>query len=300
MRGLIIIWVVASVVYVFRRGTVHFSFWRQLSDHSTFMAPINIWCYLLSPLESSAFFRMETFPELTVLRDNWKVIRDEAVALAAAEKICSGQNFNDVGFNSFFKTGWRRFYLKWYDAPHPSAKALCPFTTNLLQSIPSVKAAMFAQLPPGASLVRHRDPYAGSVRYHLGLVTPGDPRCYIEVDGRRYYWKDGEAITFDETFVHYAKNETDFSRIVLFCDIERPMYFRWAAMLNRVVASTLLRAASSPNEEGDRTGFLNRHFRHIYRIRVVGKRLKAWHRPTYYGVKWLLYGSLITAALYFV
>jgi aspartyl/asparaginyl beta-hydroxylase len=43
---------------------------------------------------------------------------------------------------------------------------------------------MFAQLPPGASLVRHRDPYAGSVRYHLGLVTPADPKCYIDVDDR--------------------------------------------------------------------------------------------------------------------
>ena len=37
---------------------------------------------------------------------------------------------------------------------------------------------MFASLPPGATLVRHRDPYAGSLRYHIGLVTPNDPKCY--------------------------------------------------------------------------------------------------------------------------
>src|SRR5689334_24353903 len=35
-------------------------------------------------------------------------------------------------------------------------------------------------LPPGGKLVQHRDPYAGSLRYHLGLVTPKSPgECRI-------------------------------------------------------------------------------------------------------------------------
>lgn len=41
-----------------------------------------------------------------------------------------------------------------------------PETVELLNRIPSVKAAMFAELPPGSHLGKHRDPYAGSVRYH--------------------------------------------------------------------------------------------------------------------------------------
>jgi len=118
---------------------------------------------------------------------------------------------------------------------------------------------MFAQLPPGASLVRHRDPYAGSIRYHLGLVTPGNPRCFIDVDGQQYV-----------------------------CDIERPMRFQWAAVLNRLFAAILLRAAASPNDERDRTGFLNRVFKYVYAVRRVGKRIKAWHRPTYYILKWTM------------
>jgi beta-hydroxylase len=221
MRWVVLIWFIGSVIYVFRRGTVRFNFWRQLSDHSTFMAPINIWCYLFSPLKATAFFDAASFPELAPLRENWEVIRQEALAVDATGKIAAGANLNDIGFNSFFKTGWRRFYLKWYDAPHPSARELCPVTTRLLESIPAIKAAMFAQLPPGAHLVRHRDPYAGSIRYHLGLATPEDPSCFIEVDGKQYYWRDGEEVLFDETFIHYAKNDTDKARIVLFCDIER-------------------------------------------------------------------------------
>ena len=30
---------------------------------------------------------------------------------------------------------------------------------------------MFASLPPGGRLVQHRDPYAGSLRYHMGLLV---------------------------------------------------------------------------------------------------------------------------------
>jgi beta-hydroxylase len=300
MRWIVLAWFVISAVYVFNRGTQRFKFWRQLSDHSTFLAPINIWCYLLSSIKPGPYIASSSFPELAPLRANWQRIRDEALAVDAEQKIAAAARYTDIGFNSFFKTGWRRFYLKWYDAPHPSAESLCPYTTALLQSIPSVKAAMFAQLPPGASLVRHRDPYAGSVRYHLGLVTPADPKCYIDVDGQQYYWRDGEEVIFDETYIHYAKNDTDMSRIVLFCDIERPMRFRWASAFNRLVSNTLMRAAASPNEVGDRTGLLNRMFKYVYAIRRAGKTIKAWHRPTYYVVKWTLFGSVIAGVFYLI
>jgi hypothetical protein len=63
---------------------------------------------------------------------------------------------------------------------------------------------MFAELPPGAKLNPHRDPFAGSMRYHLGLATPNDDRCFIEVDGERHSWRDGEGVIFDETYIHWA------------------------------------------------------------------------------------------------
>ena len=57
----------------------------------------------------------------------------------------------------------------------------------------------------------------------MGLITPNSPDCYINVDGETYYWRDGEAVVFDETFIHYAENKTDQNRIILFADVERPM-----------------------------------------------------------------------------
>ena len=119
-----------------------------------------------------------------MLRDNWQLIREEAMALFAQGQIKAADKYNDWGFNSFFRTGWKRFYLKWYDAPLPSALANCPKTVALVNSIPNIKGAMFASLPPGGKLVQHRDPYAGSLRYHMGLVVPKSPgECRIIIDG---------------------------------------------------------------------------------------------------------------------
>lgn len=278
MKYIILLLLVLCVVYVHYRGRVRYNVWRQLSDHSTFTAPLNVFMYLFSRVPTTPYLKPEQFPELAVLRENWETIRDEGQKLMEIQQIKASDQFNDAGFNSFFKTGWKRFYLKWYEDSHPSAMTLCPQTTELLRSLPSVKAAMFAELPDGSRLPRHRDPYAGSLRYHLGLITPNDDRCFIEVDGERYSWRDGEGVMFDETYLHYAENQSGQNRLILFCDIERPMRYRWAQAVNHWLGRNLMSAATAPNEEGDRTGGVNKMFKYIYAIRRVGKRLKAWNR----------------------
>lgn len=293
MKWFVLLLFIASTLYVHLRGRVRHPFLRQLSDHSTFLAPLNAFMYLFSKVPNTPYLPVAQFPEMQVLQQNWPQIREEALRLREAGGIKASSQLNDVGFNSFFKSGWKRFYLKWYDDAHPSAATLCPHTTALLRSIPSIKAAMFAELPPGSRLVRHRDPFAGSLRYHLGLQTPNSEACYIDVDGQRYHWRDGEAVVFDETFIHYAENTTQADRVILFCDIERPLRYRWAQAVNRWFARHLLAAAASPNEVGDRTGGINRAFHYIYQVRLVGKRLKAWDKRAYYLVKWALFGGIL-------
>jgi len=46
--------------------------------------------------------------------------------------------------------------------------------------------------------------------------TAGD--CRIFIDGEPYYWREGDDILFDETYLHYAENTTSDDRIILFCD----------------------------------------------------------------------------------
>jgi beta-hydroxylase len=289
----------ASVLAVHFRGRVRLRFGRQLTDHSTFLAPYNVLMYLFSKVPNQPLLSPRQFPELNKLRDNWQVIRDEALASFDAGRIKTSDGYNDWGFNSFFRNGWKRFYLKWYDDPLPSAERTCPRTVALLQSIPSIKGAMFATLSPGARLQTHRDPYAGSLRYHLGLVTPTHPGvCRIIVDDQEYSWRDGEDLMFDETYIHYAENTTDETRLILFCDVERPLKTRFMTAVNRWVSGHIIRETGTANETGEHIGAVNRMFGSVYRIRLVGKRVKAWNSKAYYAVKYAIVGVAFVSVVY--
>jgi beta-hydroxylase len=285
MKWAVLGFYLVSILRIHFRGRVRLPLGRQLFDHSSFMAPINLLMHLFSRVPETPYVPLRDFADLVPLQENWQTIRAEAQYLISLSKIKASDKNDDAGFNSFFKTGWKRFYLKWYDASHPSAARLCPNTFALLQAIPSVKAAMFAELPPGATLNRHRDPFAGSLRYHLGLATPNDDRCFIEVDGQRYSWRDGEGVLFDETYIHWAVNGTESDRIILFCDVERPMRFRWMQAINRWLGKTMMTAASSPNESGDQVGLVSRLFRISWVMGQYRRRFKAWNRPAYKATK---------------
>jgi len=244
--------------------------------------------YALSAVENKPYISQTYFPQLQLLKNNWQTIRDEALQLEREELIKGSDQNNDVGFNSFFRRGWKRFYLKWYNDFHPSAKKYCPQTVRLIKEIPEVKAAMFAVLPAGSELLQHRDPYAGSLRYHLGLITPNSDQCHIVVDGEAYAWKDGDDVLFDETYIHYAENKTDQDRIILFCDIERPVKTMFGRGWNKFFGWFIMAAAASPNIGNDKTGNINKIFKYIYSIRLLGKRIKAYNRNLYYGLKYAL------------
>jgi beta-hydroxylase len=199
---------------------------------------------------------------------------------------------NDLGFNSFFKNGWKRFYVKWYGEPLPSALAACPKTVALVESLPTVNAAMFALLPPGSKLNRHRDPFAGSLRYHLGLVTPNSDACRIFVDGEPYAWRDGEDLLFDETFIHSAENGTDTTRIILFCDVERPLRTRAMQAVNRFVSRTFIRAGATQNTEAEPIGAANRVYALLGQGSDILTRLKRRNRTAFRAAKYALIAAL--------
>ena len=155
----------ASALFVHFRGHDRIKFYRQITDHSTFMAPYNALMYFFSAVPNKPFIEVDRFPDLKPLTDNWQMIRQEALQLFDEGYIRAAAGYNDLGFNSFFRRGWKRFYVKWYDKPLPSAQTLCPKTVALVQSIPSINGAMFALLPPGAS--------------SASIVTPLPVRCAI-------------------------------------------------------------------------------------------------------------------------
>lgn len=287
-----------SIAYTHFRGKVRLKVLKQLTDHSSLMAPVNAIMYLFSAVPKTPYLDVADFPELKILRDNWETIREEAEFLYQEGYISASDKYDDIGFNSFFRRGWKRFYLKWYQDPMNSAQTLCPKTLALIQQIPNINAAMFTLLPKDSFLFKHRDPYAGSLRYHLGLITPNSKDCCIYVDGDPYFWQDGQDVMFDETFIHHAENKTSQDRIILFCDVQRPLKNKLATRFNQFFSRTVMKAAASKNLPNEQVGTINKLFTHIYQIRLVGKKLKSYNKNLYYIIKYALFLGFI--ALFFI
>ena len=169
---------VGGSLYFHLRGRRRFKLRRQLGDYSTLLAPYNAWACLVAAGGNRPLHDGGDFPELGLLREHWREIRDEAQALLAEGRVTKTEKEDDVVFHSFMKRDWKRCYLKWYRDFLPSARERCPRTVALLSQIGCVNGAMFAVLGPHGKLGKHRDPFAGTLRYRLGLSTPNSPDCH--------------------------------------------------------------------------------------------------------------------------
>ena len=117
------------------------------------------------------------------------------------------------------------FYLKAVNIKFEKNLAMMPKTKALLERNPDIISAYLSILGPRKHLPPHRGPWAGLLRAHLGLIIPDIKKCFIRVANKKYYWKNGEVVFFDDTYEHEAFNNTDKIRVVLFMDILRPMKF---------------------------------------------------------------------------
>lgn len=172
-----------------------------------------------------------------ILEKNWEIFRKEALeSYSKCETICNDPYFQDLVSN---KKDWKKLYIKWYSDIDPLAKKLCPKTCEIISKMPNIKLAMFSILQPRTTIKIHNGPSKSCLRYHLGLSTPNSKDCYISINWEKYYWKDGEGVFFDDTYPHYVENNTDKIRIILFCDIVRPVKDGFPKIVNDFVNEKL-------------------------------------------------------------
>lgn len=297
--AIILLYCIASVTYVYRwRGQARYqSLPQYLRKSWPVFAPLNCLLYMATKAAArKAVLDADYLRNIAVLRDNWHIIKEEAIALQATGafetiRTPGSVGYYDVGFRTFYKRGWSKFYLMWYGTTHNSAQRLCPRTLALLKQVPGIQGAMFSILPPGSELSLHSDPMASSLRYHLGLDTPNSNDCYINVDGVNCSWHNGEDFVFDETYPHYAKNNSQSSRLILMCDVERPMnsFGRVFNMLYRfTIKGTLV-----PNTAEDKTGVFSALFAAIAPLRQSTLKLRSERRRLYKTLKLTLNTTLL-------
>ena len=299
----ILVYSALSVAYVYRwRGRTRYASFTQYFRKSwPIFAPLNCILYMTTRRAARGpVLTGEALPNLSILRDNWQVIRDEALAIRSdgafeAAKAPGSPGAYDVGFRTFFKRGWSKLYLKWYGSTHRSAQRTCPRTVALLKQVPEVKGAMFAILPAGSELTLHADPLACSLRYHLGLQTPNSDQCLIDIDGVQVSWRDGQDFIFDETYPHWAHNGTDASRLILMCDVARPLNL-FGRVFNAVYG-LLAGGTLVPNTEEDRRGLFSAVFAAIAPIQTRTRELKRTNVARYKLLKHTINAILLILVL---
>jgi ornithine lipid ester-linked acyl 2-hydroxylase len=175
----------------------------------------------------------EVFPEARLLRDNWKVIREEVDRLL--ENVEAIPRFHEVDplqklISAKDDKAWRTFFMKGFDAWLPRNCEKVPKTTELLRKLPQISTAMFSIIDGGKHIPPHVGFFKSVLRYHLAMVVPSDAPVYIVVGGKEYHWKQGEDVLFDDTYLHEVWNKSTERRVVLFCDVLRdstlPPFFR--------------------------------------------------------------------------
>lgn len=174
-------------------------------------------------LEPRSVLPTEQFPWAKSVEAEFVNIKSEAQALLT--QLPQIVNFNQVLPSQRALTQddlWKSYFLIGLGEDVLPHQKNCPLSTKALKKIPGVINAFFSILLPGTHIPAHRGPYAGILRYHLGVIIPqGD--CAIRVDQNICPWEEGESLFFDDSFEHEAWNRTKEIRVVLFVDIVRPL-----------------------------------------------------------------------------
>jgi ornithine lipid ester-linked acyl 2-hydroxylase len=158
-----------------------------------------------------------------LLRDNWRAIRDEALAMTRKTDRVPALNRISPDHARIADDNWRSFFLIGYGTRIEDNLARCPRTAEVLARIPGLNSGFFSILRPGAHIPEHRGVTKGLLTCHLGLQVPTGGSVRMRVGPQTVGWAEGETLLFDDTWPHEVWNETDGTRIVLLVQFERPL-----------------------------------------------------------------------------
>ena len=194
------------------------------------------------------------YPQFRILEDNYKVIREECEKLLGIKDRMIGMEELGGGYTAggVHTVQWKTFMFKSGEFIEENCR-LAPRTAELLRRIPNVYTAFFSVLDPHQHIAPHFGYFKGFIRYHLGVIIPNDNAdrsCWIRVNadladnakrdrslierGETYFWRNGQGVMFDDTFLHEAANESDEVRVVLFLDVARKLPW-YLSVFNKLV-----------------------------------------------------------------
>lgn len=184
-------------------------------------------------LPADEFFDREHFPWLERLEAATDEIRRELEAiLAAADPGLAPyvEQPSGVPENKWSpldrSLDWGALHL-WLDGTRiDEACARAPKTAALVEKLPLCRipgrapAVFFSVLKAGTAIPPHTGVTNVRAIVHLPLIVPEG--CTFRVGGETRSWVEGEALVFDDTIEHEARNPTREDRAVLILDVWNP------------------------------------------------------------------------------
>ncbi|KAL3673939.1 hypothetical protein V7S43_001626 [Phytophthora oleae] len=189
---------------------------------------------LIPMLRATPVWDCREFPWVQMLESNFKVIKEELLALKSRPKSgfqpyrapswASDINAKDgLGSAAHDAGDWNVLYLFLHNVDFQVNRDLCPRTAAIIESIDChYEHAFFSALAPQTHVKRHHGPTNKKLRCHLPLVVP-EGKSRLRAGDEVVYVQEGKCFVFDDSFEHEAWNDDDTrSRIVLIIDVWHP------------------------------------------------------------------------------
>ena len=185
-------------------------------------------------LPAIPFFERELFDWCQELEAKTDVFRDELSAMLEQDRgrfspyitYAPGQPLNQwKELNDSDR--WSVLHL-WRNGTRVEATLeRCPETARALSKIPMADIdglcpnAMFSVLAPHTRIPPHSGETNARLVVHLPIIVPTG--CWYRVGFEERRWKVGEALIFDDSIEHEARNDSDEIRVVLIFDVWNPL-----------------------------------------------------------------------------
>jgi ornithine lipid ester-linked acyl 2-hydroxylase len=202
-----------------------------------FLRTIEKFYPLVSPYGDPTFYDPTMLEWTAEFESNWKLIRQEL------EQVLQYKDdlpcFQDISEDDSYLTqdrNWKTFWIYNFGGiPVENNVKRCPTTARLLSQVPGLTSALFSILEPHKHIEPHRGPFKGITRCLLALMIP-EPKekVRIRVGNDIRHWEEGKFLVFDDTYNHEVWNDTDGVRVVLFMDVDRPLYFPFN-LINKLI-----------------------------------------------------------------
>lgn len=183
---------------------------------------------------SIGWFNPDEFFFNKIIKENFKIIQSDGLKLLSSGKFYdhtqSIENTNSP--KKKFANKWKIFSLyrqlneQYFDNRH--IKEFVPNTWSIIKDIKQIiecpqGLVYFSLIPAGGIVKPHTSRYSINerIRHQLCLIEPpieNDKVAYLKVNDEKKYWKEGEILSFDDSYMHEAVNKTDSIRMVLIYD----------------------------------------------------------------------------------